>query len=63
MYLQIGSIEQVTVLRETEIGYMVGNEEEEIFLHKTEVAGEIEKKAIRLMYSYTLITKIVFQQQ
>ncbi len=35
MYLQIGSIEQVTVLRETEIGYMVGNEEEEIFLHKT----------------------------
>ena len=29
MYLQIGSIEQVTVLRETEIGYMVGNEEEE----------------------------------
>lgn len=43
MYLQIGSIEQVTVLRETEIGYMVGNEEEEIFLHKNEVAGEIEE--------------------
>ena len=35
MYLQLGAIEQVTVLRETEIGYMVGNEEEEIFLHKT----------------------------
>ena len=43
MYLQIGSIEQVTVLRETEIGYMVGNENEEIFLHKNEVAGEIEE--------------------
>lgn len=41
MYLQLGSIEQVTVLRETEIGYMVGNEEEEIFLHKNELAGEI----------------------
>lgn len=62
MYLQIGSIEQVTVLRETEIGYMVGNEEEEIFLHKTKWLEKL-KKAIRLMYSYTLMLKIVFQQQ
>ena len=62
MYLQIGSIEQVTVLRETEIGYMVGNEEEEIFLHKTKWLEKL-KKVIRLMYSCTLITKIVFQQQ
>ena len=52
MYLQIGSIEQVTVLRETEIGYMVGNENEEIFLHKTKWLEKL-KKAIRLMYSYT----------
>ena len=52
MYLQIGSIEQVTVLRETEIGYMVGNEEEEIFLHKTKWLEKL-KKVIRLMYSCT----------
>ncbi|MCI4060706.1 S1 RNA-binding domain-containing protein, partial [Bacillus cereus] len=42
MYLQIGSIEQVTVLRDTEIGYMVGNEDEVIFLLNNDVAGEIE---------------------
>lgn len=41
MMLQAGAIEQVEVLRETEIGYMVGNEQEEIFLHGNEVAGEI----------------------
>lgn len=43
MSLQPGSIEQVTVLRETEIGYMVGHGDEEVFLHKNEVAGEIEE--------------------
>ena len=47
MYLQPGAIEQVTVLRETEIGYMVGFDDEdgyeEVFLHKNEVAGEIEE--------------------
>ncbi len=33
----------VTVLRETEIGYMVGYGTEEVFLHRNEVAGEIEE--------------------
>jgi predicted RNA-binding protein (virulence factor B family) len=41
MTLQAGSIETVTVLRETEIGYMVGHDTDEVFLHKNEVAGEI----------------------
>ncbi|MFX3624098.1 MAG: S1 RNA-binding domain-containing protein [Ectobacillus sp.] len=43
MLLQPGSIVNVAVLRQTEIGYMVGNETEEVFLHKNEVAGEIEE--------------------
>ncbi|MFD3447315.1 S1 RNA-binding domain-containing protein [Microbacteriaceae bacterium 4G12] len=41
MKLQVGSIVNVSVLRETEIGYMVGTETEEVFLHRNEVAGEI----------------------
>lgn len=39
--LKRGSIETVTVIRETDIGYMVGNDTEEVFLHKNEVMGEI----------------------
>ncbi|MCP8968277.1 CvfB family protein [Ectobacillus ponti] len=42
MTLQLGTIEQVRVLRQTDIGYMVGTEEEEVLLHNNEVAGEIE---------------------
>jgi predicted RNA-binding protein (virulence factor B family) len=41
--LQPGNVQMVTVLRETEIGYMVGYDTEEVFLHKNEVVGEIEE--------------------
>lgn len=42
----------VTVLRETEIGYMVGNEAEQVFLHKNEVIGEIEEGDSILTFLY-----------
>lgn len=64
MYLEPGAIEQVTVLRETEIGYMVGFDDEdgyeEVFLHKNEVAGEIEEGDTIDVF-YTLIIKSEFR--
>jgi predicted RNA-binding protein (virulence factor B family) len=41
MKLEAGYVVTVTVLRETDIGYMVGDEETEVFMHKNEAAGEI----------------------
>ncbi|GAA3329677.1 hypothetical protein GCM10020331_079030 [Ectobacillus funiculus] len=59
MMLQAGVIEQVEVLRETEIGYMVGNEQDEVFfLHKkNEVAGEIAEGDELDVFFYIMIIK------
>jgi predicted RNA-binding protein (virulence factor B family) len=42
MTLQAGEIVTLVCSRETDIGYMLGKEPEEVFLHKNEAVGEVE---------------------
>jgi len=42
MTLQAGEIVTLVCSRETDIGYMLGADQEEVFLHKNEAAGEVE---------------------
>ena len=42
MKLKMGDYNTLTVLRETEFAYMLGDEETEIFLHKKQVTRELE---------------------
>ncbi|AIO19497.1 hypothetical protein KQ51_01621 [Candidatus Izimaplasma bacterium HR1] len=42
MNLIMGDYNTLTVLRETEFAYMLGNEETEIFLHKKQITRELE---------------------
>lgn len=42
MKLKIGELNTLEVLRETEFAFMLGTEEQEIFLHKKQINGELE---------------------
>ncbi len=43
MTLQVGESSRLTVLRKTDIGYMLTDGESEIFMHNNEVTGEIQE--------------------